>query len=199
LWFGLDIKLAPRNCLNRFAAEGENAAGPSARPVVPLRLAHRVSMDSASALLWLNARPVMKYDGQTIIRIYDRTSGYCHICHKKLALKNYACPAARGAWEVDHCRARAAGGSDHGNNLVAACISCNRSKGKAHVRAARSKHGTTRRPKSKATVAAQKSGNALVGSVAGATIGGAVAGPPGALFGAFLGMLFGEQSVTAKS
>jgi 5-methylcytosine-specific restriction endonuclease McrA len=40
-------------------------------------------------------------------------------------------PAAgeRGVWEVEHSVARAKCGSNHGNNLYAACITCNRSKG----------------------------------------------------------------------
>src|SRR5207249_7028843 len=61
--------------------------------------------------------------------IYDRTSGYCHICHRKLAFYNYGIVDAKGAWEVEHSRPRALGGTHHGNNKYAACIPCNREKG----------------------------------------------------------------------
>lgn len=33
--------------------------------------------------------------------IYDRTSGYCHLCGKKLAFTNYARFGERGAWEIE--------------------------------------------------------------------------------------------------
>ena len=62
---------------------------------------------------------------------------------------NYGLLDARGGWEVDHSRPRAAGGSDHGNNLYGAHISCNRSKGAVSSRAARTRHGTPRTPKSR--------------------------------------------------
>lgn len=79
-------------------------------------------------------------------RIYDRTAGRCHICGKHLARKNYGKQGSRGSWEVEHSIARARGGSDHGNNLYPACITCNRAKGTASSRTARAKNGRTRAP-----------------------------------------------------
>ncbi|WP_051258320.1 HNH endonuclease [Teredinibacter turnerae] len=72
---------------------------------------------------------------------YDRTDGHCHICRKKLAFENYGTLNGRGAWEIEHSKPRSKGGTDHGNNLYAACISCNRSKNNGSTRAARAKNG----------------------------------------------------------
>jgi 5-methylcytosine-specific restriction endonuclease McrA len=66
--------------------------------------------------------------------IYDRTEGQCHNCRKRLTFRNYGLFGKRGAWEIEHSVAQARGGTDHGNNLFAACISCNRSKGDSSSR-----------------------------------------------------------------
>lgn len=79
----------------------------------------------------------MEWSDSQLSAIYDRTSGYCHICRKKLAFSNYACSGERGAWEVEHSVPRAAGGTDRLNNLFAACIDCNRSKGACSTRSCR--------------------------------------------------------------
>ena len=78
--------------------------------------------------------------------IYDRTSGKCHICGKKLARFNYALLDARGSWEVEHYIPVARGGTNHANNLFAACISCNRSKRDSTSRSARAQHGRSTAP-----------------------------------------------------
>lgn len=70
----------------------------------------------------------MKYSQEKLDSIYKRTHGHCHLCRKTLARKNYGRLGSRGAWEVEHSKPRSKGGTDHGNNLYAACISCNRSK-----------------------------------------------------------------------
>lgn len=61
--------------------------------------------------------------------IFQKTDGRCRYCGKQLAYSNHGARGRRGAWEVDHSRSRANGGSDHGNNLFAACIACNEDKG----------------------------------------------------------------------
>jgi len=71
----------------------------------------------------------MAFSSEQLNQIYNRTSGYCHICHKKLAFKNYGVFGARGAWEVEHSNPQAKGGTNRLNNLYPACITCNRSKG----------------------------------------------------------------------
>lgn len=47
----------------------------------------------------------MPYSRSQLRRIYDRTSGYCHLCHKKLAFTNYGRYGAKGVWEVEHSNA----------------------------------------------------------------------------------------------
>lgn len=71
----------------------------------------------------------MPYSDAQLERIFDRTDGRCHLCHGNLYFDDYAAPVAYGGWEVEHSRPRSRGGTDHSNNLYAACVSCNRSKG----------------------------------------------------------------------
>jgi 5-methylcytosine-specific restriction endonuclease McrA len=71
----------------------------------------------------------MSYTDEELNIIYNKNSGYCWHCNKKLSFKNYGLIGEKGAWEVDHSVPLSRGGTDHLNNLVPACISCNRSKG----------------------------------------------------------------------
>jgi 5-methylcytosine-specific restriction endonuclease McrA len=124
--------------------------------------------------------------------IYDRTSGCCHLCHRKLAFSNYAVRGAKGAWEVEHSCARANGGTDRLCNVYAACIACNRSKGTRNTRTVRGWNGTTRAPLS---VTKRREAKRLR-AVAGATLGlaaGSAFGPLGALAGALVGAALGER------
>ena len=58
-------------------------------------------------------------------KVYKLTGGRCYYCDKSLgAFKN-----RKDRWEVDHLYPRILGGTDSLDNLVAACFSCNRSKG----------------------------------------------------------------------
>ncbi len=89
------------------------------------------------------------YTKQELREIYDRTGGYCDHCWEKLAFTNYGKHGEKGAWEVDHSVPKAKGGTDHGNNLVPAHISCNRSKQDMTTRSVRARHGVTGRPESR--------------------------------------------------
>jgi 5-methylcytosine-specific restriction endonuclease McrA len=91
----------------------------------------------------------MTYDDATLTKIYVRTNGKCHLCHKKLSFTNYGQGGAKGAWEVEHSIPRANGGTDHLNNLFPAHIGCSREKGTYTSRTARSWNGRTRAPISK--------------------------------------------------
>lgn len=134
----------------------------------------------------------MGYDETVRKRIYDRTSGRCHICWKSVAFANYARTRAKGGWEVDHSRARANGGQDHGSNLYAACISCNRSKGKLTSRTVRAHNGRSRAPMSRSKRAQAKNGNTMGGAAAGVLIG-SVLGPPGMFLGGLIGAALGAE------
>lgn len=135
----------------------------------------------------------MKFSNDHLNDIYDRTSGYCHVCRKKLAFKNYGLFGSRGAWEVEHSNPQAKGGTHRLSNLYAACISCNRSKGKATTRSVRAMYGETAAPLSVAKRRSAKSANALVGAGGGALLGGGLAGPPGAILGGVLGAILGHK------
>ncbi|HWY37116.1 MAG TPA: HNH endonuclease signature motif containing protein [Bacteroidia bacterium] len=123
-------------------------------------------------------------------KIYDKTDGHCHICHKKLSFSKYG---ATGGWEIEHSVARANGGTDHLNNLFAAHISCNREKGTYHTRTARGWNGNTRAPYSKAKKQKIKNSNTATGAVVGGLVG-LLLGPVGAAVGAAIGGAIGSNN-----
>ena len=129
----------------------------------------------------------MAYSDERLGQIFDRTSGYCHICSGKLAFCNYAARGSRGAWEVEHSKPKCEGGTDHLNNLYAAHISCNRSKQTMCTRKARAKYGRTKAPLSSKRRAEAKSKNAASGAFIGGTLGRLFGGPVGATIGAAIG------------
>ena len=88
----------------------------------------------------------MKFSEKRLGQIFDRTSGYCHICHAKLDFERYGELGKSGSWEVEHSTPQAKGGTHHLNNLYPACISCNRAKGDSSTRSARAKYGKKRAP-----------------------------------------------------
>jgi hypothetical protein len=134
----------------------------------------------------------MAFNEAEINKIYNRTSGRCHICHKKLALINYGAVGARAAWEIEHSIPQAKGGTDHLNNLYPACISCNRSKGSSSTASARSKHGKSRAPLTGDKRKKARAGNTLAGGALGAMLG-SVGGPVGTFIGACLGASLGHS------
>lgn len=128
----------------------------------------------------------MPYDDDSLHRIYDRTSGYCHLCRKKLDFQNYARPGRKGAWEVEHSRPVSKGGSSRLSNLYAACIPCNREKGVRNTRTARGYAGKRYAPHSRQQRVKARRRNALAGGLSGAVIG-SIFGPPGILLGSLFG------------
>jgi hypothetical protein len=135
----------------------------------------------------------MSYDRELLDRIFARTSGYCHICGHKLCRKNYAKVGLRGAWEVEHSVAQCKGGGTHCNNLYAAHISCNRSKGRLTTRTARRRHERTRAPMSIERRAVARRENTTIGIIGGGLTGLAVGGPLGAVVGMFAGGNLGHS------
>lgn len=134
----------------------------------------------------------MAYTPAQLRAIYDRTTGKCHICHKKLAITNYGRSGQRGCWEVEHSRPRAKGGSDHGNNLYAACIPCNRSKQAGSTKAARARNGKSRAPLSRERRSRERSSSTLTGAALGA-VGGLPFGPLGVVVGGLIGGVVGSS------
>ena len=130
-------------------------------------------------------------------KIFKKTDGNCHICHGKLVYSNYSYAGSIGAWEIEHSRAKFNGGSNHMNNLYAAHISCNRQKGLMHSRTARSYHGNTRAPYSKAKKQSIRNDNVLLGATVG-FIAGSYYGPIGRLIGAGIGAVIGDECSPRK-
>jgi 5-methylcytosine-specific restriction endonuclease McrA len=129
----------------------------------------------------------MGYSIERREQIFDRTSGYCLLCGRKLSFCNYGIHGGRGAWEVEHSIPKCEGGTEHLNNLYAAHISCNRSKRAICTRKARAEYGRTKAPLSSRRREEAKSSNAATGGLAGAALGGLIAGPLGAFIGAVIG------------
>ncbi|MEK7389133.1 MAG: HNH endonuclease [Elusimicrobiota bacterium] len=75
-------------------------------------------------------------DEEKRLAVFEKNSGECGHCEKTLAFDNRL-RAGRGAWEVEHLHPRARGGTDHLNNLVAACWTCNLDKGTRSARSHR--------------------------------------------------------------
>lgn len=88
----------------------------------------------------------MKLTDDDLEYVFDRSGGDCHLCHGRLAFRNYGLYGCRGAWEIEHSVPRARGGTNRLNNLYAAHISCNRSKGARATRSVRRQNGYTCAP-----------------------------------------------------
>lgn len=113
----------------------------------------------------------MRFSPPQLEKIFLRSSGYCHICHKKLQLNQYGQFGKRGAWEVEHSNPQAKGGTHRLNNLYPACIACNRAKGTKSSRTVRAQHGKKRAPLSVHKRRKVKSVNALKGVLLGGVTG----------------------------
>ena len=137
----------------------------------------------------------MKVNNERLNRIYDKTRGKCHLCHKQLAFINYGVFGARGTWEIEHSKPKSRGGTDHLNNLFAACIVCNRQKNNGTNYSVRSKHGVKKAPLSKEARKKEVFKNTATSIVVGATIG-RMFGPGGMLIGGALGAIIGSEKET---
>lgn len=134
----------------------------------------------------------MAFTKEQLNNIYDRTTGYCHICHKKVAFKNYGKFGERGAWEVEHSKPQAKGGTNRLTNLYPACISCNRSKQASSTRSARALNGKSRAPLSVTKRKQARLGNAVAGGIVGAAIANVLI-PGSGIFGALVGANAGHK------
>lgn len=129
---------------------------------------------------------LVKLTDKELELVFDRTGGDCHLCHGRLAFRNYGRIDGRGAWEIEHSNPRARGGTDRLNNLYAAHISCNRSKGARTTRSVRKQNGHTRAPLSAQARHAERIDNMIVGGGLGMFIG-ALGGPAGIILGTLVG------------
>ena len=94
----------------------------------------------------------------------------------------------RGSWEVDHSRPQAKGGTHHGNNLLPACIKCNRKKRDSTSKSHRAMCGLKAKPSSTAQRNRNKLSN-TIGAVGAGMIIGARFGAPGLFVGTAIGVL----------
>lgn len=139
----------------------------------------------------------MSKDLNRLEKIYRKTDGYCHICHKKLSLKNHGVNGSRGAWHIEHSVPKAKGGTDHLNNLYPACIGCNWNKGTSSTVSARRKNSVSRAPYNRQKKEKIKTQNTTAGAIVGGTIG-LVGGPIGVVIGAVIGGALGSDNSPKK-
>lgn len=137
----------------------------------------------------------MKTDDDRLNKVFDKTRGKCHLCHKQLAFSNYGKVGAKGAWEIEHSKPRSKGGTDHMNNLYAAHIECNRKKSNGTNYSIRSKYGVKNAPLSHTARKNKMIKNVAGGAVTGAAIGRFL-GPGGMVIGGLLGALVGSDIET---
>ena len=133
----------------------------------------------------------MAFDKHRLLKIFEKTDGQCHLCGKRLCWKNHGVVGARGAWEVEHSRPRAKGGTNHLVNLFAAHVSCNRAKGSGSTRSARARHGRTRAPLSASAKRDRRLGNAAAWGTGVALLARVALGPQALLAGFVLGAVLG--------
>lgn len=107
----------------------------------------------------------MSYNERELKRIFQKTSGGCHLCGKRLALRNYGAIHERGGWQVEHHIPVARGGGDDFNNLFPACGPCNLAKSDGTTRRARAMHGRLGPPLSPAARSARQEENAGWGAL----------------------------------
>jgi hypothetical protein len=131
-------------------------------------------------------------------KIFRKTDGFCHICHRKLIFANRGILGANGAWHIEHSKAKAYGGSDHLNNLFPACISCNIEKGTLNTKTIRLRYGVSRAPLSRNKKASVKGENTVGGAVVGGGIGLALGGPLGGIIGGMVGGIIGNSNSPKK-
>ena len=135
----------------------------------------------------------MRYSTDQLNAIFDRTDGCCHLCGKKLCFSNYGQYGKRGAWEVEHSKARCNGGSDRLANLYAAHISCNREKGTMTTRTVRAWNNRAKAPLSRERKEQIRTNNRWGWGTAGALSGAALAGQAGFVIGGLIGTLLGDD------
>ena len=125
----------------------------------------------------------MSYSQQKLQNIFESTTGRCHLCHSSLQFEKYA-----DEWEVDHSKAKANGGTDHGNNLYPACKSCNRARRDRPASKVRKENGVTGIPLSQTQRRKERKQNGLTYGGLGALAVGLMAGSPaGLVIGAAVG------------
>ena len=134
------------------------------------------------------------FSEERLREIFARTDGRCVLCRKPLHFEHYGKPEPEfpTAWQVDHSKALAAGGTDHLNNLNPAHASCNRLKGaRLTAREARVRRGVSRPPLSTSARRRAQARGAIGGGAAGFALAFVIGSPVLLLtsIGAALGLL----------
>lgn len=136
----------------------------------------------------------MSYTNDQKRRALDRSGGKCHLCGTQLHLGAYGKRDSPFGWHMDHSVAKARGGHPtNENNLRAACIPCNVSKGAGTNGRVRAQAGRTRSPLTERERTAARTTQGVAGLTAGAAVGAFIGGPIGAVIGGALGAAGGAS------
>jgi hypothetical protein len=130
------------------------------------------------------------FSDETLNEVFDKTDGRCHLCRKQISFSNYGIYGTRGAWHIEHSIPRAKGGTDHFNNLLPACISCNLEKGTTSTKTVRSWNGFISAPLSRTKKEKKHLENIIAGGFLGGCLG-VLFGPKWALAGGWIGAIVG--------
>jgi 5-methylcytosine-specific restriction protein A len=109
-------------------------------------------MSSRSVPEWIGKSPDEDVPKRVRIRVWDRASGHCEVCTRKLA------PGDK--WQADHTRAVINGGANRESNLRLICDWCHKAKTAEDV----AEKAVTARVRSKHIGIKKKSGRAMPGS-----------------------------------
>lgn len=114
----------------------------------------------------------MNYSKSDRQYVLEKSGGRCNYCRKNLRLGAHGLSQDQGGWHVDHSRPRSGGGSQHRNNLVAACVRCNLRKGARPSSFARAMNGLSAAPLSHARQTRVRLRNSIIGALVGGLLGG---------------------------
>ena len=70
----------------------------------------------------------MTFSKAKVDRVFGKTWGRCHACHKPLVREMRGAVGHRDEWQIDHGIPISRGGSSHISNLWPMCAACNRDK-----------------------------------------------------------------------
>lgn len=139
----------------------------------------------------------MKKDLERLTKIFDKTDGNCHLCHKELIFENHGLQDVEYSWHIEHSKPKASGGTDHLNNLYPACAKCNLEKGTLKTSVIRKRKGVIRAPLAKTKKAEIKRINTIDGAVLGGILG-ILGGPIAMLSFSIIGGIVGNKITLEK-
>ena len=105
---------------------------------------------------------------------------------------NHGINSGRDEWEIEHSKPKSKGGTDHLNNLYAACVKCNREKSNGTNYSIRSIKGVKKAPLTEDKKDKKVFSNTVKGVITGAAVD-RFFGPIGIIAGGVIGAVYGSN------